>query len=261
MAKKSTSKKPTKKSPDFFEIRLPKILSLNAIFILVLIIFAAAIGVLTYKVFSLEKSVKETADKLTNNQAQNAPDNTPPQIVKVDAGKLPLLGKGSAKVTIVEFSDFQCPFCKSFFDDTSKQINDKYIKTGNVKFAYRQFPLTTIHPNAQISAEASECAQEQNKFWEYHDVLFQNQATWSTLSTEDVLPSLTKLAEQIGLNTDQFGTCLNNHKYTDAVNADQKAGVAAQVNGTPAFFINGYRLTGAQPFSEFQKIIEQELKK
>lgn len=257
-------KSPAKKSAEYLKIYLPKLslknTATNGYLVLALVIFAFIIGMLTNKVTSLEKSVKDTS-KMANNQVQVSPPDALPQIVKVGHGKLPLLGNENAKVTIVEFSDFQCPFCKSYFDDTARQINDAYIKTGKVKFAYRHFPLTTIHPNAQISAEASVCANEQSKFWEYHNVLFQNQATWSILSATEVLPSLTNLAGQIGLNTDQFNSCLTAHKYKNAVDADQKAGVAVQVSGTPAFFINGYRLIGAQPFSEFQKIIEQELKK
>lgn len=112
-------------------------------------------------------------------QTDTAPLTT--QKVTVNDGHLPVLGKKDAKVTIVEFSDFQCPFCKQFFSETLPQLKKEYIDTGKVKLFYRQFPLTSIHPNAQIAAEAAECANEQGKFWEYHDILFTNQASWVNL--------------------------------------------------------------------------------
>lgn len=101
----------------------------------------------------------------------------------VDAGHLPALGGKNAKVTVVEFSDFQCPFCKAFFDDTLSQLKKDYIDTGKVKMAYRHFPISSIHKNAQKAGEASECANEQGKFWQYHDILFQTQETWQNLPT------------------------------------------------------------------------------
>lgn len=123
--------------------------------------------------------LEDTVAFIPKAYAQTTPLTT--QKVTVNNGHLPLLGKKSAKVTIVEFSDFQCPFCKQFFTDTLSQLTKEYIDTGKVKLYYRQFPLTSIHPNAQIAAEAAECANEQGKFWEFHDILFTNQASWDTL--------------------------------------------------------------------------------
>lgn len=246
------------------EFRLPRLkfgnLTVNGYLITTIIIFAFLLGMLTNKVLYLENAVK-TASKAQTNQAAAPAPTEPPAVVKVDNGHLPLLGNANAKVTVVEFSDFQCPFCKSFFDNTSPQLNDTYIKTGKIKFAYRQFPLTSIHPNAQISAEASECAEEQNRFWEYHDTLFKNQETWTPLSGTDVINSLTDLAGQVGMDTNQFSTCLSTHKYKSVVDADESAGSAVGVNGTPTFFVNGHRLVGAVPFDQFKTLIDQELKK
>lgn len=101
--------------------------------------------------------------------------------VSVSNGHLPMLGKQNAKVTIIEFSDFQCPFCEQFFTKTFAQIKKTYIDTGKVKLYFRQYPLTSIHPNAQIAAEAAECANAQGKFWQFHDMLFTNQASWVNL--------------------------------------------------------------------------------
>lgn len=110
------------------------------------------------------------------------PIPTPPK-QDVDTGHLPTLGNNKAKVTVVEFSDFQCPFCKRFFDDTFSQLKKDYIDTRKIQFTYRHFPLRSIHANAQKAGEAAECANEQGKFWQYHDTLFQQQNTWENLPT------------------------------------------------------------------------------
>ncbi len=261
--------KTTSKDKDHFTLKIPRLGfkqgNLNVYLVFVLVIFAFLLGMLTNKVLYLENELKagSNANTATGANAQDALPTTPPppQVVKVDNGKLPTLGSNDAKVTIVEFSDFQCPFCKRYIDETHEQIKEKYIDTGKVKIAYRHYPLTSIHPNAQKAAEASECANEQGKFWEYHDKLFAEQDTWSPLTTTDVVNSFVDYAGQVGLNTDQFRTCVDSDKYQKAVETDLEAGNKVQVDGTPAFFVNGYRLVGAQPFSEFERVIEDELKK
>ncbi len=118
-----------------------------------------------------------------------SPTISPSQVptpINVATGHLPILGNEKAKVTIVEFSDFQCPYCKRFADNSLSQIKKDYIDTGKVKLYYREFPLTNIHPNAEIAAEAAECANEQGKFWQFHDQLFSRQDTWSTLPAQPV---------------------------------------------------------------------------
>ncbi len=267
-APESSASENPKKSREFFEVRIPRFsfkdTSTNVYLVFVLVVFAFLLGMLTNKVMYLEKVSKSNTANVSA-QAGQAVNPTqpppPPQVVDVAVGKLPILGNANAKVTIVEFSDFQCPFCKRYFDDAGKQVQEKYINTGKAKLAYRHYPLTTIHPNAQKAAEASECANEQGKFWEYHDLLFGQQETWSPQSATDVLTSFTDLSGQAGLDTTKFRACLDSQKYKKNVDDDAAAGTTAQVDGTPAFFVNGNRITGAQPFSEFQKVIEQELKK
>ena len=136
-------------------------------------------------------------------QDQNAPAQQPSGPVTVaDRAKQPTLGSTSAKVTIVEFGDFQCPFCKNFFQNTFSQIKTKYIDTGKVKYVFRHFPLTQIHVNAQIASVAAECANQQGQFWAYHDVLYtQGQADGSNLDKA----SLEKYADQLGLNKGILG--------------------------------------------------------
>lgn len=260
--------KPPEKTKDHYNLRIPRLNfkegNLNVYLVFVLIIFAFLLGMLTNKVLYLENQVKNgtNANAVAANGQEALPtEPLPPQIVDVENGHLPILGNKDAKVTIVEFSDLQCPFCKRYLDETHEQLKEKYIDTGKVKFAFRHYPLTSIHPNAQISAEASECANEQGKFWEYHDKVFAEQDTWSPLTLTDATNSLVSYAGELGMNTDQFKSCVESEKFKDKVNEDLEAGNKVQVDGTPAFFVNGYRLVGAQPFSEFERVIEEELKK
>lgn len=166
----------------------------------------------------------------------------------------PLLGNPNASVIIVEFGDFQCPFCKRLFETTEQEIIEKYVKTGKAKFVYRDFPLASIHNMAQKAAEASECADEQGKFWPYHDLLYERQ---DRLSVEN----FKAWAKELGLNGAQFDACLDSGKFKDEVENDFQAGQRAGVSGTPATFVNGRIVTGAVPFAQFEQIIEEELNK
>jgi protein-disulfide isomerase len=162
----------------------------------------------------------------------------------------PSRGPEGAKITIVEFSDFQCPYC-SKAEDAVTQVAEKYA--GKVRIVFRHYPLS-FHENAPKAAQASMCANEQGKFWEMHKQLFANQ---SALSVE----ALKGHAKSIGLDGAKFDACLDSDKMKGVVDADTKDGEAAGVNGTPAFFINGKLLSGALPFSEFEKVINAELAK
>ncbi len=160
-------------------------------------------------------------------------------------------GEDNAPVTIVEFSDFECPFCARFYQQTLPQIESKYIDTGKVKFVYRDFPLG-FHQNAQKAGEATECAEEQGKFWEMHDMLFDKGVTGGVTSFK-------QYAADLGLDTSEFNSCLDSGKYADEVQQDMKDGTAAGVRGTPGFIINGKLVSGAQPFSVFEQAIEDAL--
>ena len=161
-------------------------------------------------------------------------------------------GDLNAPVTIIEYSDFECPFCKKFFLDTLPLIDQNYIKTGKVKFVYKNFPLRSIHFSAQIAAEASECANEQGKFWEYHNLLFQNAPNFRE-------SNLINYATQLELNINQFSECLKSGKYKDIIEQEIREGSSKGVRGTPGFLINGKLVSGAQPFSVFEQIIESYL--
>lgn len=166
----------------------------------------------------------------------------------------PQLGNPEAPVVFVEFGDFQCPFCGRLHQTVLPQLKEKYIKTGKVLFVYRDFPLSSIHNMAQKSAEASQCAYEQGKFWQYHDILYERQ---NSLSVQN----LKLWAEELGLNTDQFNNCLDSEKYRDEVQKDFNDIIAWGGRGTPAVFINKRFVAGALPWETFESIIEEELKK
>ena len=179
------------------------------------------------------------------------------QVKIADRSDEPVFGSKTAPVTIYEFGDFQCPFCKNFYQQSYNDIKTKYIDTGKVKFIFRHFPLTNIHVNAEISSEAAECANRQGQFEAYYNVLYtQGQADGTGLDSA----SLKKYASQIGLNTTQFNQCLDNHETQAVVAADTAEGTKAGVNGTPTFYINGTAIVGAQPVTVFEQAIDAALK-
>ena len=166
----------------------------------------------------------------------------------VKAGNGQVRGPATAPVEIIEFSDFQCPFCRRAFS-TVQQVLQTY--GDKVRLVYRHFPLPN-HPNARPAAEAAACAAEQGKFWQYHDRLF------TTTKLDD--DQLKKDAADLGLDAAKFNACVDSHKYKAEVDADIAAGEAAGVTGTPAFFINGRLINGAMPFDAFKQMIDEELK-
>jgi len=173
---------------------------------------------------------------------------TPP-IVEVSAEDAPIKGPANAPITIVEFSDFQCAYCKRVVT-VLDQVLEHY--PDRVKLAFRDFPIVNIHPQAQNAAEAAHCAAEQGKFWEFHDLLFAKQDAIPTTNFADH-------AKALGLEVTAFQACLDARKYQENVERNYAAGVKAGVSGTPAFFINGRLLSGAQPLEAFKAVIDEEL--
>ncbi len=168
----------------------------------------------------------------------------------------PVLGSPDAVISVIEFSDFQCPFCGRAFEGAITDLkNSDYFKNGEINFVYKHFPLNSIHPYAQEAAEASVCAQAQGKFWEYHDTLFKNQGA---LDTE----SLKQYASQLGLNTGSFNSCLDSGDSKSEVNKELAQATAAGAGGTPFFVIvntktgDATTISGAYPWSEFQTAIQ-----
>jgi protein-disulfide isomerase len=165
-------------------------------------------------------------------------------------------GARDAQVTIIEYSDFECPFCARFYSDTLSQIERDYISTGKVQFVYKHFPLS-FHQNAQLAAEASECAGDQGSFFDYHDALYENQARWSALG--DATEQFVTYAQNLGLDSDDFRSCLTSGTHSEKVQADFQEGSQRGVRGTPAFFIDGQLISGAQPYAVFREAIEAAL--
>jgi protein-disulfide isomerase len=159
----------------------------------------------------------------------------------------------------VEYSDFQCPFCKDWNDETEKLIEDTYIATGKVYFTYIPYGPTGqyIGPESKDAAMAAFCAGDQGKFWEYHDMLFANQTGENV--GDYTAKRLEAFADNLGLNMSQFRSCFNANKFADALNQGIQQGTQAQIGGTPSFLINGSLIEGALPFSEFQQKIEAAL--
>ncbi|OGZ94450.1 MAG: hypothetical protein A3A28_05665 [Candidatus Sungbacteria bacterium RIFCSPLOWO2_01_FULL_47_32] len=201
-------------------------------------------------------------------QAGERQGNTPP-VAAVNPADLvgagdPMLGSPDAKVTVVEFSDFQCPFCGKFFRETESKIVDIYVKTGKVRFVYKHFPF--LGNESEWAAQASECAKEQGKFWEYHDYLFNT--IWDNYygkgkGGENVgafsKANLKKFAVALGLDTAIFAQCLDTEKYKDVVNEEEALGRKVGVQGTPSTFVNGKMIVGAQPFEVFDAAIKEAL--
>jgi len=175
----------------------------------------------------------------------------PPPVVrvKVATNGAPIRGDEHAPVTLVEFSDFHCPFCKQV-QPTLTTLLDRY--PGKVKLVYRDLPLQELHPQAPRAAEAARCAQEQGKFWQYHDVLFRQ----APKAGDDALK---QYATEVGLDGEKFAGCLSGNVHRGAVQRDIEEATKLGLQGTPAFFINGRLISGAQPLEKFVQIIDEEL--
>jgi protein-disulfide isomerase len=165
----------------------------------------------------------------------------------------PTKGSGNAPVTLIEFSDFQCSFCRKFWKQTLPSLEKQYTETGKVKFVYRHFAILGKHSMA--AAQAAECAGEQGKFWPYHDTLFGGEGSPFAFA------KLKGYAKDLRLNAQTFDQCLDSGKYIDKVEKETSIGAFLGASGTPTFFLNGKLMVGAQPFQVFEAVIEEELKK
>ncbi|MFH1256350.1 MAG: DsbA family protein [Candidatus Diapherotrites archaeon] len=236
---------------------LPLSILLTALIVSAVFLFSmngvnSKLDTLTAKIVLLEgkDTGAQAGDAVKPAEPSNGGNNNPAQPTGNLADDDAVRGAADAKVTIVEFSDYQCPYCGKA-EPTVEQILKDY--DGKVKLVFRDFPLS-FHQYAQKASEASECAGEQGKFWEMHDMLFANQ---SNLTDAE----LKKYAADLGLDTAKFNSCLDSGAMASEVQKDFEDGQAAGVSGTPSFFINGQILVGAQPISEFKKIIDAELAK
>ncbi len=191
------------------------------------------------------------AEAFTPPDEPEPQEPTGPQDVPI--GDAFSIGDPNAPVTIVEYTDFQCPFCSRHFQETYPQIKENYVDEGLVLYVFKDFPLNNIHPQASLAAQAARCAGDQDAYSEMHDILFARQNEWSGKSPVDIFAGY---ADELGLDSAALEQCLASETYADAVDADLQEGVQLGVTGTPAFFINGYSVSGAQPYSLFEQAIE-----
>lgn len=220
----------------------------------VLTILAFATGILLgYVVWGYDTAAAQVSE--TGAQAQGpvveAPVTQEPQFTRynVPSEGFPSIGPADAPITIVEFSDYQCPFCRRWHDEVYQPLLNEY--PGKIKLVYRQLPLTSIHPEAFPAAEAALCAGDQDAYWPFHEKLFSSDALGESVYTQ--------YAQDLGLDTTAFEACLTQNKYQDAVQSDLDFAVNLGVRSTPTFFINGLAIVGAQPLDVFKQVIDKEL--
>jgi protein-disulfide isomerase len=231
----------TVKVPNFMEM-----------LVLILIVLVAANFYVTYNLHSKITGMLVAPSAQPQAQQPQEPSAPTLDISKIDLSKAQVKGKSTAKVTIVEYSDFQCSYCARAETQAVVQIIKDYVDTGKARFIFRQFPLTSLHQYAVKAAEAAECAGDQGKFWEMHDKLFANQQALD-------LESLKKYAADLGLDTTKFNTCLTGGTKQAIVQAQFNEGSAFGVSGTPTFFVNGKQIVGACSFDTFDKVLQAEL--
>jgi len=209
----------------------------------------------------LDEAIAKLELKLLQNQL---PTKQAAEPVKISVDDDPIMGDSDAPITIVEFSDFQCPFCARFHTQTLPSILEEYIEQGKVKLVFRDFPIQSIHPNALPASVAAECANDQNKFREMHDALFEKQSEWNKLETTEALSLFSKYASEMQLDQESFDSCLTSGKHIPEIQNDLNDGRDYGVTGTPGFFVGNdqigfVELKGAQPFESFKKVIDAQL--
>lgn len=210
----------------------------------------------------LNAAIAKLESKISNIPQPPTKSNTQP--IKVSIDDDPMKGDPNAPITIIEFSDYECPFCERFYANTLPLIEENYINTGKVNFVYRDFPIQSIHRNAASAAIAAECADDQEMFWPFHDMIFENKDTWAALEGVNLINEFEEYAIILQLNTEEFNTCLESQKYLDEVRKDLQDGQNYGITGTPGFFIgndnSGYiKVSGAQPYQNFEKILDEML--
>ena len=223
----------------------------------VLVVLAFAVGILVgYVAWGRDVPVAAAppapAAQQPSGPVAEAPVTQEPQYVRYDIPTegFPSFGPEDAKIVIVEFSDFQCPYCRRFHDETYQPLLEAY--PGQIRFVYRNLPLPpTMHPEAMSAAVASLCANDQNSYWDYHEKLFSSEV----LGEETYI----QYATDLSLNVEEFTACLSSGKHDDFIKQDMAFSADLGVQSTPTFFVNGLALVGAQPFTSFQQLIDKEL--
>jgi protein-disulfide isomerase len=207
------------------------------------------IGYMIWGRSSATLAANDPAGNLSANQAA-AQTSQPVTRYKVDDGGNLAVGPNTAPITIVEFSDYQCPYCIKWDTEVYKRLLQAY--PDKIRFVYRDFPLYSIHPEAEPAAEAANCAGEQGRYYDYHDKLFSEEVELGSAA-------YTQYASELGLDMAKFKDCLSSHRYKAEVTSDYEYASNLGVRSTPTFFINGIALIGAQPYENFKQVIDKEL--
>jgi len=203
---------------------------------------------------------KELQDLTSSLRERGGPATRDVRDLMIGVGQSPSKGNDAAVLTLVEFSDYQCPFCGRYARETSPQIQREYVSTGKLKYVFRNFPIESIHPNAFKAAEAAHCAGEQGKYWEMHDRLFTNQSALSPAQ-------LVLHGQAVGVDAEPLRQCLDSGKYAAEIRKDLEDGQKAGVRGTPTFFLGltdaktgQFRpvkmIVGSQPYTSFKEAID-----
>jgi len=224
---------------DKFTINIPK---RGLSFILLLLIFFGMGMGSGYLVWGYAWPTPEPTVEIT------IPENLKRFDVSVDDD--PFIGPEDAPITIIEFSDYQCPYCTKWHDEVFQKLIKEF--PDDVRIVYRDFPLSSIHPSATAAAEAANCANEQGKYWEYHSALFGEKYGLGS-------DAFVKYAQDLGLDIDAFSQCVDERRYADEVQADYEYAAQLGISSTPTFFLNGIPIVGAQPYDLFKQVIEKEL--
>jgi len=224
----------------------------------VLVVLAFAVGILVgYVAWGRGTTVTAAAPEAAPAVQQPSgavveapqPTESPYKRYDIPIDGFPSLGPDDAPIVIVEFSDFQCPFCRRFHDETYQALLDAY--PGQIRFVYRNLPLTSIHPNAMPAAIASLCANDQNAFWDFHEKLFSSE----TLDEATYI----QYATDLGLDVETFTACLSSGSHDEFIQQDMDFSLGLGVQSTPTFFVNGLAIVGAQPLASFTQLIDKEL--
>ena len=234
-------------------ITFEKLFPYLMVVILTPVMFAMGLGA-GYMIWGEERNAAqgqevEQVDGTDVAQATTQPDAQQVTRYEVPVDDDPSIGAADAPVTIIEFSDYECPYCKRWHDETFDLLMDEF--SDQILFVYRDFPLS-FHANAASAAEAANCAGAQDAYWEYYAALFSYELSLGAEAYQSY-------AEELGLDMTAFNTCMENHTYYDEVMADFEFASNLGVTGTPTFFINGIPIVGAQPYEVFKQVIEDEL--
>ncbi len=195
-------------------------------------------------------AVQISATQQAEKQAQAPQDEDAPTRYDIPVGDNPMYGPADAKITIIEFSDFECPYCRKWTVEVWPKLRQEY--EGKIRLVYRDYPLYGVHANAASAAEAANCAHEQGQFWPFHDKLFERSQGFS----QDAYQSY---AQEIGLDAQKFTECVEQQKYKKTVEDDFAFASEFGIRSAPTFFINGLAIVGAQPYMTFKRIIDDEL--